>query len=242
MGLQGRTAVIIAGGTGFGAAISRALAEAGARVMVGDSDETAAQMLAQEIDGLWSEVDPLQNSSLGALAYKVADQLGDIDILVNAHLPALTPKPLDEWSEAEFDAALLAQTKPLFLATRHFVPAMKARRSGVILSILGPAKTTVSWPDAARGWGETAIKAVALELGPFGIRVNALSLLADSSPVLPSFMGGKKNDDRARKLASIPLGRFTLADDLGAAAQFLCSDAASLITGSVIDVNGGAGL
>lgn len=242
MGLQGKTAVIIGGGTGFGAGIARALAESGARVMVADKDAVAAEGLAQDIGGVWATVDPVENSAFGTMAYKVADRFGDIDILVNASLPPVTSKPLDQWTEAEFDTDILAQTKPLFLATRHFVPAMKARHSGVILNIMGPAKSTGPWQEAARGWATVATRAMAMELGSFGIRVNALSLLADTSPVLPSFLGGKKNEDRARKLANIPMGRFTQPDDLAAAALFLCSDVASLITGMVIDVDGGAGL
>lgn len=242
MGLQGKTAVIIGGANGFGAGIARALAQAGVRAMIGDPDSAAAELLAQEIDGLWAQVDPTQNSALGALAYKAADQLGDIDILVSAHLPLYRARPLDEWTEAEFDGCMQAQSKPLFLATRHFGPAMKARRSGAILTLLGPAKTGAPWPDALRGWGVAVVKGMAAELGPFGIRVNGLSLLADTAPALPSFLGGKKNDDRARKLAAIPLGRFSLPDDLGQAAAFLCSDAANLITGTVLNVDGGAGL
>ncbi len=242
MGLQGKTAVIMGGATGFGAAIARALSKAGVRVMIADPDGLAAELLAQDLGGLWAQVDPAHNNSLGAMAYKAADQIGDIDILVNAHLPHSQTKPLDEWTEAEFDATLSAQTKPLFLATRHFVPAMKARRSGTILSVTRPAKSQSSWPDAAQGWAVAATKAMALELAPFGIRVNALSLLADTSPVLPSFLSGKKNEDRGRKLAAIPLGRFASADDVSQAALFLCSDSASLITGATIDIDGGAGL
>ena len=242
MGLQGKTAVIIGGATGFGAAIARALAQNGAQVIIGDPDEAAAAMLAQDIGGLWSAVEPVQNGAMGAMAYKVADQLGDIDILVNAFVPPVGSKPLDEWTEAEFDQYVMAQTKPVYLATRHFVPAMKARHGGVILSILGPAKTTSSWPDAAYGWAAAGTRAMARELAPFGIRVNALSVLTDTSPALPGFLGGTKNDARARKLAGIPLGRFTLPDDLAQAAVFLCSDAAGLITGMVLDIDGGAGL
>ncbi len=241
-GLTGKTAVIICGGTGYGAGIARAMANAGARVLVTDVNAETAEAMAVETGGLWAEVDPWQNSSVGAMAYKAADLLGDIDMLVNASvfLPAI--KPLDQWAEAEFDAGLLAQIKPIYLSARHFVPAMKARRSGAILTVLGPAKSGSVWADAARGAAISATKAMALELAADGIRVNALSMLADASPALPSFLGGKKNDDRVRKLGAIPLGRFSLPDDLGQAAAFLCSDAASLITGVVLEVDGGAGL
>lgn len=241
-GLVDKTAIVMGGGTGFGAGIARALAEAGVRVMVCDRDADAAEAVATEIGGIWAVADPTQNAALGAMAYKAADQLGDIDILVNASVLILLAKPLDHWSESEFDAGLLAQSKPIYLSARHFVPAMKARRSGVILNILGPAKSGAVWTDAARGAAVAATKAMALELAADGIRVNALSMLADAAPALPSFLGGKKNDDRVRKLGAIPLGRFSLPDDLGQAAAFLCSDAASLITGMVLEVDGGAGL
>lgn len=242
MGLRGKTAVIIGGGTGFGAGITRALAENDVRIMIADPDGSAAEALAQELGAIWAQVDPAQNTALGAMAYKAADQMGDIDILVNATPLSPVQKPLDEWAEAEFDAVLLAQTKPIYLSARHFVPAMKARRGGVILNILGAARSGGPWPDAARGWAVSATRTMALDLGPHGIRVNALAVLADTAPTLPSFLGGKKNDDRARKLGGIPLGRFALPDDLGPAAVFLCSDAASLITGMVMDIDGGAGL
>ena len=242
MGLQGKTAVILGGETGFGAGIARALAEAGGRVMVAGRDGDAARALARECGGLWAETDPCPNMSVAALAYKAADLLGDIDIVVNAGVGATKVAPSDEWPEADFDADLVNVLKPVYLSARHFLPALKARRSGVILNILGPAKTGLVWADAARGWMQSATASMALELAPFGIRVNAVSLLADMSPTLPSFLGGKRNEDRARRLANIPLGRFTTPDDIGPTAVYLCSDASGQLTGIVLNLNGGAGL
>lgn len=242
MGLMGKTAIVTGGGTGFGAGIARALAEAGVRVMVSDANADAAEAVASGIGGRWAVADPAQNAAFGAMAYKAADQLGDIDILVNAAWSNPAPIPCDQLAEAEFDALLLAHTKPLYLSARHFIPAMKARRSGVILNLLAAAQAGTVWSNAARGFAVAATKTMARELGPFNIRVNALSVLADAAPVLPSFLGGKKSDDRARKLAAIPLGRYALPDDLGQAAVFLSSDAAGLITGLIMDVDGGAGL
>ena len=241
-GLVDKTAIVMGSGTGFGAGIARALAEAGVRVMVCDANADAAEAVASEIGGLWAVADPAQNAAFGAMAYQAGDQLGDIDILVNAAWSNAAPKPCDQLAEAEFDALLLAHTKPIYLSARHFIPAMKARRSGVILNLVAAAAAGSVWSNAARGFAVAATKAMALELGPFNIRVNALSVLADAAPVLPSFLGGKKPDDRARKLAAIPLGRYGLPDDLGQAAVFLCSDAASLITGLVMDIDGGASL
>jgi 3-oxoacyl-[acyl-carrier protein] reductase len=160
MGLMGKTAIVTGGGSGFGAGIARALAEAGVRVMICDGSADLAEAVASEIGGLWSVADPAQNASLGAMAYKAADQLGDIDILVNAALVSTLPKPVDEWAETEFDDMLLAQSKPLYLSARHFVPAMKARKSGVILNILSATQTGAAWSNAARGFALEATKAV----------------------------------------------------------------------------------
>lgn len=93
--------------------------------------------------------------------------------------------------------------------------------------------------NASKGWMITATKAMAVELAPFGIRVNALNPVAGETPLLASFMGGDTPDLRAKFLATIPMGRFSTPTDLGAAATFLCSDAAGLITGTALEIDGG---
>jgi 3-oxoacyl-[acyl-carrier protein] reductase len=85
----------------------------------------------------------------------------------------------------------------------------------------------------------TATRAMAVELAPFGLRVNALNPVAGDTPLLKTFMGGDTPEIRAKFLASIPLGRFSTPEDVGNAATFLCSDAASMITGVALEVDGG---
>jgi 3-oxoacyl-[acyl-carrier protein] reductase len=85
----------------------------------------------------------------------------------------------------------------------------------------------------------TATRGMAVELAPFGIRVNALNPVAGDTPLLATFMGADTPENRARFLATIPLGRFSTAEDLGNAAAFLCSDEASMITGVAMEVDGG---
>lgn len=242
MGLTGKTAIVTGGGTGFGAGIARALAAAGARVMIGDADPDAAEAVARDCGGLWVALDPALNASVGAMGYKAADVLGDLDILVNAALPPASVGLMHEMSETGFDALLLATATSVHLTTQHFVPAMQARRSGVILQVLRRTPAQSIWADAANAWTAGLTRSMAAELGPQGIRVNALSVLADTAPALPRFLGGKNNDDRARHLSTIPLGRYGLPDDLAQAAVFLCSEGASLITGLVMDIDGGARL
>ena len=88
----------------------------------------------------------------------------------------------------------------------------------------------------------TATKAMAVELAPFGVRVNALCPVAGETPLLKSFLGEDTPEMRAKFLATIPLGRFSTPQDLGNAAAFLCSDEAAMLTGVALEVDGGAAL
>jgi 3-oxoacyl-[acyl-carrier protein] reductase len=85
----------------------------------------------------------------------------------------------------------------------------------------------------------TATRAMAVELAPFQVRVNAINPVAGETPLLATFMGQDTPEIRAKFLASIPLGRFSTPADMGAAAAFLCSDDASMITGVAMEVDGG---
>ena len=243
MRLDGKTALVTGAGSGFGAGIARKFAAEGARVVVADINSDAAHSVAAEIGGIAVMVDVSDNASVAALAYEAADALGDIDILVNNAGITHLPQPLEEVSEADFDRVLAVNAKSVYLTARHFVPAMKARHSGVILNIASTAgrspRPNLNWYNASKGWMITATQTMAVELAPHGIRVNALNPVAGETPLLPSFMGGDTPENRARFLSTIPLGRFSTPEDIGNAAAFLCSDAASMITGVALEVDGG---
>jgi len=243
MRLDGKTAIVTGGGSGFGAGIARKFAAEGARVLVADINADAAREIAAEIGGVPATVDVSDNASVAALAYEAADALGDIDILVNNAGITHLPQPMEEVSEADFDRVLAVNAKSVYLTARHFVPAMKARGAGAILNIASTAgrspRPKLNWYNASKGWMITATQAMAVELAPHGIRVNALNPVAGETPLLPSFMGGDTLENRARYLASIALGRFSTPEDIGNAAAFLCSDEAAMITGVALEVDGG---
>ena len=100
-------------------------------------------------------------------------------------------------------------------------------------------RPNLTWYNASKGWVITATKAMAVELAPFGIRVNALNPVAGDTPLLKTFMGGDTPEVRAKFLASIPLGRFSTPEDMGKASAFLCSDDSAMITGVAMEVDGG---
>ncbi len=243
MQLDGKTAIVTGGASGFGHGIARAFAAAGARVMVADINGEGAQAVATEINGSAVQVDVSNGASVQAMADQTLARFGHLDILVNNAGITHLPQPLEEVSEEDFDRVLAVNAKSVYLTARSLVPHFKSRKSGAILNIASTAgvspRPRLNWYNASKGWMITATKAMAVELAPEGIRVNALNPVAGETPLLKSFMGEDTPEIRARFLATIPLGRFSTPEDMGAAATFLCSDAASMITGVAMEVDGG---
>ncbi|MEL6915189.1 MAG: glucose 1-dehydrogenase [Pseudomonadota bacterium] len=239
MRLDGKTAIVTGGASGFGAGIARKFAALGARVVVADIDLPGAEKIAREVGGAAAQVDVSSGASVAALCA----EWQSADILVNnagiTHMPAA----MEEVSEADFDRVLAVNAKSVYHFARALVPAMKARGAGVILNVASTAgvspRPRLNWYNASKGWMITATKAMAVELAPHGIRVNALNPVAGETPLLASFMGGDTPETREKFLATIPLGRFSQPEDMGAAAAFLCSDEASMITGVALEVDGG---
>ncbi|MEM6896348.1 MAG: glucose 1-dehydrogenase [Pseudomonadota bacterium] len=243
MRLAGKTAIVTGGASGFGAGIARKFAAEGADVLVADINADGAAQIAEEIGGHAGHVDVSDGASVAALAAQAAELWEATDILVNnagiTHLPA----PMEDISEDDFDRVLAVNAKSVYLFARHFVPAMKARGAGAILNVASTAgvspRPRLNWYNASKGWMITATKAMAVELAPHGVRVNAINPVAGETPLLASFMGGDTPEVREKFLSTIPLGRFSTPEDMGAAAAFLCSDEAAMITGVALEVDGG---
>jgi 3-oxoacyl-[acyl-carrier protein] reductase len=241
--LKGKTAIVTGAGSGFGAGIVKRFAAEGARVMVADINGEAAAAVAAGIDGIACEVDVADTGSVAAMAAAARAAFGTPDILVNNAGITHVAGPLEDVDEEMFDRVMAVNNKAVYLAARQFVPMMKAAGNGVILNVASTAgvspRPNLSWYNASKGWMITATKAMAIELAPFGIRVNAVNPVAGETPLLASFMGEDTPEMRARFLSTIPLGRFSQPADIAAAALFLCSDDASMITGVAMEVDGG---
>ncbi|MEM9267852.1 MAG: SDR family oxidoreductase [Pseudomonadota bacterium] len=243
MRLAGKTALVTGGASGFGAGIVRKFVSEGARVMVADLNGNGASALAEALDQVACTVDVSDGPSVEAMAQAAQEMFGDLDILVNNAGITHQKGPMEEVTEAEFDRVFAVNAKSVYLTARAFVPGMKARGSGAILNIASTAGVSprphLNWYNASKGWMITATKAMAVELAPLGVRVNALNPVAGETPLLASFMGEDTPEMRAKFLATIPLGRFSQPEDLGNAAAFLCSDEASMLTGVCMEVDGG---
>jgi 3-oxoacyl-[acyl-carrier protein] reductase len=243
MRLEEKSALVTGGASGFGAGIAAKFRAEGARVMLADIDADTLRTTATELGCAEAVADVGDDASVERLAAAVAAEFGDLDILVNNAGITHRPAPLDEVSEADFDRVLRVNAKSVYLTARHFVPAMKARRQGVILNIASTAalspRPRLNWYNASKGWVVTATKTMAVELASFDIRVNALCPVAGETPLLKSFLGQDTPEMRMRFLATIPLGRFSTPADIANAAAFLCSEEAAMITGAALEVDGG---
>lgn len=245
MRLEGKTAIVTGGASGFGAGIVRKFIEEGARVAVADINGEAAAAFAGEFGNraLPFGVDVSNSEAVERFASDTISALGKINVIVNNAGITHLPMAMEEVEEAEFDRVLAVNAKSVYLMARHFVPHMKRNRAGAILNLASTAglspRPRLSWYNASKGWMITATKSMAVELASEGIRVNALCPVAGETPLLKSFMGEDTPEIRAKFLASIPIGRFSTPEDLGNAACFLCSDEASMITGVAMEVDGG---
>lgn len=243
MRLEGKSAIVTGGASGFGAGIVRKFIAEGAQVMIADINFAAAKATADELGGFAHQVDVADNKSVEAMAEAAHVAYGAVDILVNnagiTHLPC----PLEDVSEEEFDRVLAVNAKSVYLTARHIVPTMKVRGTGAILNVASTAglspRPNLNWYNASKGWMITATKTMAVELAPSGVRVNALCPVAGETPLLKSFMGEDTPEMRKKFLSTIPIGRFSTPEDMGNAACYLCSDEASMVTGVAMEVDGG---
>ena len=243
MRLSGKTAIVTGGASGFGAGIVKKFIAEGATVMVADINGDAAQAMADETGGIACTVDVANSDSVKAMAEAAIAKMGHIDILVNNAGITHLPTPMEDVSEDEFDRVLAVNAKSVFLTAKHIVPHMKSRGTGAILNVASTAgvspRPRLNWYNASKGWMITATKAMAVELAPDGVRVNAINPVAGETPLLKSFMGEDTPEIRAKFISTIPIGRFSTPEDMGNAACFLCSDEASMVTGVAMEVDGG---
>lgn len=245
MRLQGKTAIVTGGASGFGAGITRKFVTEGANVMIADLNIDLANELAVELGDTVKTIktNVADNDSVATMTTATLEAFGRIDILINnagtTHLPA----PMEDVTEDDFDRVFAVNCKSVYLTAKHIVPLMKAQGSGAILNLASTAgvspRPRLNWYNASKGWMNNATKGMAVELAPVGVRVNALNPVAGDTPMLKLFMGEDTPEMRAKFLSTIPLGRFSTPEDMGNAACYLCSDEASMITGVCMEVDGG---
>jgi NAD(P)-dependent dehydrogenase (short-subunit alcohol dehydrogenase family) len=244
--LTGQTALITGGATGLGYAIARTLGIAGARVALNDLSteraEAASHELARQgIDCIGVAADVRDRSAVDAMVATVRERLGVPDILVaNAGLYPNTP--FLDLAEDEWDRVLDTNVKGVFLTCQAVACAMiAAGRPGRIITMSSGAANAAFWGWSHYCTSKAAVvmltKAMALELGEHGIRVNA---------VLPGYVdvseGGTHLSEayRAAARSSNPIGRAGTPDDIANAVLMLASPLADFVSGAMLSVDGGS--
>ena len=243
MRLKNKIAIVTGGGSGFGAGIVKKFIQEGAKVVVADINLEDAKKVAMDTGGFAVEVDVSNSLSFKNMVDKTLEKFGKIEIMVNNAGITHLPNSMENISEAEFDKIFAVNSKSVFFSAKYLVPKMTSIGGGNILNVASTAgispRPNLSWYNATKGWMISATKAMAIELASKRIRVNALAPVAGETPLLKSFMGGDTPEKREKFLSTIPIGRFSTPNDMGNAACFLCSEEASMITGVVLQVDGG---
>ena len=246
LNLQNKVIVVTGGTDGLGRALVTRLAQDGAHVATGGRNASRRESLAQELpDALIYDVDLLHPAQRAAFADAVIAKWGHIDALVNnAGKSAATPVAQstdEEWRE-DYELKVIAATD----LVRRFLPVL--RDGGSILNIVatkGKAPSADSTPtSASRAAGLALTKALAGELAPRQIRVNALVIgLIESGQwerrATASNMTTQEFMEVAATAMKVPLGRFGRLDEFADVASFLLSDRASYITGAALNLDGG---
>ncbi len=245
MRLQDKVAVVTGAASGFGKAIAETFAREGAKVVVADINGQGARDVAQGIGASAVHVaaDVSKRADVEAMVGEAVKRFGGLDIMVNNAGTTHRNQPMLDVTEAEFDRIFAVNVKSVYLAALACVPAMEKRGGGVIINTASTAgvrpRPGLTWYNASKGAVITMTKSMAAELAPRKIRVCAINPVAGETPLLAEFMGADTPENRARFVATIPLGRLSLPADVANAALFLASPDSSMITGVALEVDGG---
>ena len=245
--LSGKAALVTGASSGIGAATARALAALGARVAITyHHNRTGAEQVVSEIERLGGRATAIQGDmrhvdAVRALVEQATAAIGPPDILVNNAGSLVGRYPIRELSEAQWDEVLSLNLKSAVFCTQAVAAGMIERKSGAIVNVASVAGHSGGGPGAgpyaaAKAGLVAMTKALAKELAPHGIRVNAISPGVIDTPFHETF----STPEMMRAFVNmIPLGRIGTPAECANVIAFLASDAASFIVGETIEINGG---
>lgn len=243
--LVGRIALVTGASRGIGRGIARRLALEGAAVVLASRDaarldDAATEIAAADGSAMAVATDLTDERAVDRLFGDIDARYGRIDILVNnASWVYGTDRHFLAVDTALWDGVMAANLRTLYLCSVHAARRMAERRSGAIVNISACSGTRAHRMcvpyDASKGAVDAFTRAVALDLAPFGIRVNAVA----PGGIVVEGWGELPPEELEKRERSIPLGRLGTPDDIAGAVAWLCSGDASYVTGQVVYVEGG---
>jgi NAD(P)-dependent dehydrogenase (short-subunit alcohol dehydrogenase family) len=238
--LDSKIALITGAGSGIGEGIARGMAEAGARIVAVDRDAASAARTAEALGGKSYQCDVSDRTAVDKLAAAVGREVGAIAVLVNnagiiRRGTVFEPDARDHW-----DATLAVNLDGPYLVTTAFLEPLKQTKGAVVN--IGSVQSFVALPNSAaytasKGGVRALTKALAIELSPLGIRVNAIGPGLIATPLNAK---ARENPNYMKNFEGrIPLGRMGTPADIAPVAVFLASDMARYVTGVTLPVDGG---
>lgn len=243
-------ALVTGGGSGFGESIAHTFAAEGARVAVADLSAERGQHVVEALqakgaDAAFFPIDVAKTADWAAAVQGVLGRFGRLDVVVNNAGMSHKNQPMLQVSEEFFDRLYQVNVKSIYLSAIHCVPVFRKQGGGGSFINIGSTAAVrprpgLSWYNGSKGAVSLITKSMAVELAPDRIRANSINPAIADTPLLTTFMGLEDTpENRAKFLASIPLGRLCRPADVANAALFFADPASEFITGTCLEVDGG---
>ena len=247
MRLKDKVAIVTGAASGFGEGIANRYAAEGARVVVADLNEEGAQRVSRAIGGNAVAIggDVTSEADVNAMVARAGQAFGGLDIVVNNAGTTHRHQPLLDVDEATFDRIYAVNVKSIYWMARACVPVLRAQgRGGSIINIGSTAgirpRPGLVWYNGTKAAVNNISLCMAAELARDNIRVNSVCPVIGATALLEEFMGLPDTpENRAKFLATIPMGRMSTPADIANACVWLAEEQSSFITGILLPVDGG---
>ncbi|PTD03427.1 4-formylbenzenesulfonate dehydrogenase TsaC1/TsaC2 [Fusarium culmorum] len=258
--LQGKTAIVTGGASGFGKGIATKFIAEGANVVITDLNEQHGQAVAQELNCVFSRADATSPDDWRHVLEFTLEKFNQLDIVVNNAGAAYPKKPTEQVTDKDFDLVMNVNVKSVYHSTNVLLPYfLGGGRPGCFIQVASTAgvrpRPELTWYNASKAAVINATKTMAVEYGPKKIRFNSVSPVVGSTGMQVLCLGFVENllanwthlfigkpdteENRAGFVSTIPIGRPSTPSDVANACCYLASDEAAFITGVDLEVDGG---